>query len=145
MSTKELQEKIIDNMRKWQKIENESVSQMSEIISKTNNPVIKFVMKVIQRDSEMHHEVQELIAKSLEGETVSLNPDDLGNVWELIEKHIRMEKKAGELANDSLEALKGKKMVIQEYLLNYLMKDEAKHDELLESLESIKKGMYPYG
>jgi len=36
-------------------------------------------------------------------------------------------------------------MVIQEYLLNYLLMDEEKHDRMLETLEKIKSGMYPYG
>ncbi|MCP4569339.1 MAG: hypothetical protein GY841_17330 [FCB group bacterium] len=145
MSTKELQQGIIDNMRRWQKIENVSVTQCSEIIAKTNNPIIRMVMEVILADSQRHYATQELIATSLETGTISVTPDELAEVWDLIQTHIEMEKKAEELARESLEMLKGKKMVVQEYLLGYLMKDEAKHDFLLENLEAIKKGMYPYG
>jgi hypothetical protein len=36
-------------------------------------------------------------------------------------------------------------MVVQEYLLHYLMEDEEKHNSILKQLETIKKGMYPYG
>ena len=36
-------------------------------------------------------------------------------------------------------------MVLQRYLLDYLLKDEEKHEFLLENLEAIKSGMYPYG
>ena len=46
---------------------------------------------------------------------------------------------------EALEAIGKKNMVVQEYLLHYLLADEQKHDHLLESLEKIKKGMYPYG
>jgi hypothetical protein len=144
MSTKELQEKIIANMRRWQKVEDASVVQTSEIISSTQNPVIRMVMEIIRADSERHYRVQELIAKSLETETIALSPEELAEVWDMIEKHIDMEKKAEAMAEESLAALKGKKMLIQEYLLNYLILDEAKHDQLLENLEKIKKGMYPY-
>ncbi|UCC44106.1 MAG: hypothetical protein JSU65_13500, partial [Candidatus Zixiibacteriota bacterium] len=77
--------------------------------------------------------------------TVTLTPDELEAVWDLIEHHIELEKKTVELANEALGALKGKKMVVQEYLLNYLLTDEEKHNKVLESLETIKKGMYPYG
>ena len=35
-------------------------------------------------------------------------------------------------------------MLVQEYLLNYLLVDEKKHDSLLAQLEAVKKGMYPY-
>jgi gamma-glutamyl phosphate reductase len=93
----------------------------------------------------MHYRVQELIAESLESKTVTLTPDELARVWDKIEKHIEIEEKTVELAKEALEVLKGKKMVVQEYLLNYLLMDENKHNRILDSLETIKKGMYPYG
>ena len=61
----------------------------------------------------------------------------------MIESHIELERKTLEMARQSLEALKGKKMVIQEYLLQYLQEDEEKHNNLLRRLEMIKKGMTP--
>ena len=145
MSTKEIQGKIVDNMKRWQKIENASVASTGKVIEKTENAVVRMVMEIIQRDSQMHYRIQELIADSLESKTVTLTPDELAAVWDLIEKHIELEKKTVELANEALSALKGRKMVVQEYLLDYLLIDEEKHNKVLESLETIKKGMYPYG
>ncbi len=145
MSTKEIQTKIIENMNKWQSIENTSVAHTGKIINKTDNPIIKIIMEIIQQDSKMHHRIQGLIAESLESSTVSLSPDDLAEIWDMLEKHIQMEKDAVNMAIDSLEALKGKKMVVQEYLLDYLRIDEEKHDQILDNLATIKKGMYPYG
>jgi hypothetical protein len=145
MSTKEVQEQIVANMQKWQKIENASVAQMSAIIEKTQNPVIQIVMEIIQRDSQMHHRVQQMITDSLEREAIVLTPDDLGKIWDLVEKHIAMEEETIKISEECLAALKGKKMVVQEYLLNYLKVDEEKHDMLLETLDKIKSGMYPYG
>ncbi len=116
-----------------------------KVIEKTDNPIVSLIMEIIQRDSQMHYRIQDLIADSLESMTVSLTPEELGDVWDLIEKHIELEKKTIELANDSLEALSGRKMVIQEYLLDYLRIDEEKHNKVLETLSTIKKGMYPYG
>jgi len=145
MSTKEIQQGIIDNMRRWQKIENASVASTGKIIDKTNNPIVRLVMEIIQRDSQFHYRVQEMIADSLEFKTVSLTPEDLGDVWEMIEKHIELEKKTVELAEDALAKLKGKKMVVQEYLIHYLLEDEKKHNLVLDQLGIIKKGMYPYG
>ncbi len=145
MSTKETQEKIIDNMHRWQKIENASVASTGEVINKTNNPLIRLVMEIIQRDSQMHFRIQEMIANSLESSTISLSPDELAEVWDLIEKHIKLEEKTVELANEAKAALKGKKMVVQEYLIDYLLIDEEKHNKILQTLETIKKGMYPYG
>ena len=145
MSTKEIQAQVVTNMRRWQKIENASVASTGKVIEQTENPVVRLVMEIIQRDSQMHYRIQELIADSLETKTVTLTPDELGKVWGLIEKHIELEKKTVEYANEALAALKGKKMVVQEYLLEYLLIDEQKHNKVLESLETIKKGMYPYG
>jgi len=143
MSTKELQQEIISNMKRWQKVEFSSLASTGQIIEATDNPVVRLVMEIIQRDSQMHYRIQEWIADSLEFKTVSLNPDELGRVWEMVERHIELEKKALEMAKQSLEALKGKKMVIQEYLLEYLAEDEEKHNNLLRHLEIIKKGMRP--
>ena len=144
MSTKELQEKIVDNMKSWQKIENASIAYTGKVIEATNNPIVRLVMEIIQRDSQFHYRVQGMIADSLETKTVSLTPDELVHVWDMIEKHILLEKKTMEHAREALDALKGKKMLVQEYLLNYLMEDEAKHDKMLDNLSKIKTGIYPY-
>jgi len=103
------------------------------------------VMEIIQRDSENHARVQGLIVDSLEKESLTLSPEDLVKVWDAIEAHLALERKTVELAEEAIAALKGKKMVVQEYLLDYLMRDEQKHNAILDSLEIIKKGMYPYG
>ena len=46
----------------------------------------------------MHYRVQEWVAASLEGKTVSLTPEELGDVWTMIEEHIQIEKRTVELA-----------------------------------------------
>ena len=61
------------------------------------------------------------------------------------EEHIRLEKKTLVLAKEAQEAIKGSKaMLVQTYLLEYLLEDEQKHNRMLERLASIQKGMYPY-
>lgn len=146
VTVKEAQEKIVANMSKWQKIEQASIQSTGKIIDASDNPIIKLVAEIIQRDSENHKRVQELVQASLESQAVALSPDDLGKVWNLIEKHIAIEKETVSLAKESLAAINGKKgLVIQQYLIEYLLKDEEKHDEILANLEAIKKNMYPYG
>jgi hypothetical protein len=144
MSTKELQEKIVDNMKRWQKIENASVASTGNVIEATDNPVVRMVMEIIQRDSQFHYRVQEFIADSLTKSTVSLSTDELAKIWDMIEKHIKLEEKTVELAEEAIAALKGKKMLVQEYLLNYLLEDEKKHNKILADLEMIKAKSYPY-
>ena len=147
MSTKDVQEAVVGNMQRWQKIEDASVVSTGRVIEKTSNPIVRLVMEIIQRDSTMHHRIQGMIADSLSAptRTISLSPDEVGEVWGLIEQHIALERKTVEYAKEALGAIKGKKMVVQEYLLEYLLIDEEKHNAILDKLEAVKKGMYPYG
>ena len=144
MTTKEIQEKLVEKMKSWQKIEDASVVSTGEIIKKTGNPLIQLVMEIINRDSQLHHRVQEFIVDMFEKQAVSLTPEEMGEVWGSIEKHIEIEKKMVEYVTETLEALKGRKLLVPEYLLTYLREDEKKHDNLLSALEKIKQGMYPY-
>jgi hypothetical protein len=145
MNTKELQKQIISDMRQMQKVENASVASTGRIIKKTENPVVRLTMEIIQRDSKMHYQVQDFIADSLGEKTVSLTPEELAEVWEMIEQHIELEKNMIEAAKQLRASLKGKFMVIQQYLIDYLLEDETKHNNLLERLNGIKTRMYPYG
>jgi hypothetical protein len=146
-SKKEVQQDLVANMRTWQKVENASIATTGRITEKTENPIVRLVMEVIQRDSQMHYRVQGWIADTLEGKaTVTLSPDEVGDVWEMIEDHINVEKKTLELAKEALDAIgESKGMLVQAYLLEYLLEDEEKHNNLLERLLKIQKGMYPYG
>lgn len=145
MSMKEAQEQIVANMKRWQKIENAGIVSTSKIMEKVDNPIVRLVMEVIQRDSQMHYRVQQLIAESLESKALSLQPEELATVWDMIEQHQKLERETVELATKSVEAIgKAKGMLVQNYLLGYLLKDEQKHEDLLINLEKIKSGMYPY-
>ena len=143
MGTKEKQEQLVAKMRRWQKIEDAAVLQTARILDQSEHPLIRLVAEIIQRDSTMHHRVQQTIIDSLERESINLFVDDLKNVWDAIEKHIAIEKQTIQLAKESIAALEGTKHPVQQYLLAYLLDDEEKHDRLLANLELLKKGMYP--
>jgi hypothetical protein len=144
MSTKEIQENLVKTMKQWQKIEDASMASTGKIMEQTDNPLIHLIMEIIQIDSQVHHRVQDFIVGSLERQSISLDPAEMGKVWEAIQSHINIEKRMVGLVEETLQALKGKKMLVQEYLLNYLKTDEQKHDMLLETLDKVKAGMYPY-
>jgi len=144
MSTKEIQEKLVGRMKAWQVVEDASVKSTNEIMEKSQNPLIKLVMEIINRDSQLHKQVQAFVVDMYEKQAVSLTPEEMGDIWESIEKHVQLEKKMVGHVAETLEALKGRKMLVPEYLLNYLKQDEQKHDDMLSSLEKFKKGMYPY-
>jgi hypothetical protein len=144
-SLKKAQQDLVTNMRTWQKIENISIANTGRVMEKTQNPIVRLVMEIIQHDSQNHYRVQEFIADTLEHKAVSLTPEEVGSVWGMIEDHINLEKKTMELAREALALIKGSKgMLVQAYLLEYLSDDEQKHDRMLERLLNIQKGMYPY-
>ncbi|HEU4382166.1 MAG TPA: hypothetical protein VFR85_01585 [Anaeromyxobacteraceae bacterium] len=142
MSIKEKQEQLVKILKAWQHVETTSVAQTADIIDKTQNPVIRLVMEIIQRDSATHHRVQQFIIDSIERQAVTLTPEELGQVWSAIEAHIQAERKTEELITSAGKALAGTRDVVQQYLLSYLGSDEKKHDQLLEDLALIKRGMF---
>lgn len=139
---KEQIENLVHLMKNWQKIEDASVKNTTEIIKKSDNPLVHLIMEIIRQDSVMHRRVQQLIVDHFESKPILMDPEELAGFWDMIEEHDAIEKKTIKLAE---EALATTKSPIASYLLEYLLTDEKKHDKLLEELEKIKKGMYPYG
>jgi len=128
-------------LKSWQALETATVAHTTEVIAKTKNPLIQLVMEIIRRDSEMHHRVQQVLLDSLESQAFSLTPDELGEIWSMVEKHAEMEKETIVLAEI---ARKNCRLFVQRHLLTYLLEDEKKHDLLLGQLEDFKRSLYPY-
>ena len=138
---KELNEHLVATLKKWQKIEDQSVKSTTEIMQKTENTIVKHIMEIIRQDSAMHKRIQQLIIDSFEKQAIILNPEELSNVWTMVEKHIELEKETIRLAEESR---KNSNNFVIRYLLGYLMIDEQKHNEILAQMEDIKSGIYPY-
>jgi len=133
--------KIVATLRTWQEDENATIAQTTAIVGKSKNGLVKLLMEIIRHDSIMHHRVQQFMIDSLTGTPVTLTPEELGEVWELVEQHIAMERKTigyGE------ELTKLCNLFVQKHLLTYLLADEEKHDKLLSQLEDFKRKLHPY-
>ena len=128
-------------LKSWQELEDTTVAFTSTVLEKTGNPVNRLVMEILRQDSVMHKKVQQVILDSLEKEALSLQPEELADIWTMIEKHDEAEKRAIQMAEEAKENCP---LVIQRQLLDYLIEDERKHDRLLGNLESVKKKMHPY-
>jgi rubrerythrin len=135
-------EKLVRTLRQWQTIERRAIDSCSEIMEKTDNPLIRQFMEIIRNDSVQHHRVQQFLIDSLTKEQVKLTPEELGEVWDQITAHDEVERETIELAK---ECRKECQFFVQRALLDYLITDEEKHDHLLQSLEEFKKNIYPYG
>lgn len=142
-NVKELQEQIVSGMKRWEKIEDTALASASKIIEKSDNPFIRLVMEIIRHDTEMHRTVQEWVARSITDGAADLSYDDMARIWEHVERHMEMERQMTAMVDEMLSTVAGKRMVMQEYLLNFLLEDEAKHAHLLERLEKIKLGLLP--
>ena len=142
-NVKNLQGEIVDTMKEWQRMEDVSLASTGRIIEKTGNPIVRLTMEIIQRDSQMHHAVEQWVADSLRDTAIALTPDELNLVWTMIERHLELEQKMIDTVKKLLPSLKGKRMVVQDYLLKYLLEDETKHANLLQRLGGIKRGMLP--
>ncbi len=132
---------LVGLLRKWQEIEDGSVASTTQVMGKTKNPFIRLVMDIIRQDSVMHKKVQQFMIDSLEKEAVSLTPEELGEIWEQVERHAALEKETIELAD---QLRKRCRLFVQRHLLTYLVEDERLHDRLLGQLEDFKQKIYPY-
>jgi hypothetical protein len=139
--TEQNTEELAKILRTWQGIETASVAHTTEIIAKTQNPLIRLLMEIIRQDSEMHHRVQQVLLDSIEKQAITLTPEDLGDIWTMIEKHADLEKCTIELAEKARDNCR---LFVQRHLLTYLIEDEKKHDRLLGQLEDFKRSMHPY-
>ena len=133
-------QELTATLKRWQEIETASIAQTTAIIAKTGNPIIQLVMEIIRQDSFMHKRVQQVILDSLEREAFSLTPEELGEIWGMVEKHAELEKETIDLAE---KAEKNCRLLVQKSLLAYLIEDEKKHDRLLEHLAEFKRKIYP--
>lgn len=133
---------FVETLRNWQGLERHALEVTSKVIQDTDNAVIREVMEIIRNDSLQHHRVQQFLIDSFTKQALTLTPEELGKIWAAIEEHDRVEKKTISLAKELREQIN---FPVQRVLLDYLLADEEKHDKLLEQLEQVKKGMYPYG
>ena len=142
MTTKTKGPERVENMvrvlRQWQGIERQSINDMAEIVEQTKNPLIRMIMEIIRHDSLMHHRVQQFLIDSVTEKNITLSREDVGEIWEKIEAHDKVEKKTIELAKELREEAISP---VHKQLLNYLLTDESKHDSLLEQLEEVKRDM----
>lgn len=140
--TKEIQENLVKTMRSWQGVERQSIASTGAVIGKTTSPLIHLVMEIIQNDSQLHHRVQQFIINSIDSAPVPVSPEDMREISGLIDAHLRLEDEMVGAVNAAISQVKGRKMGVQEYLLNFLVEDEKKHANLLTALATIKSGLY---
>ena len=141
LESAEKKDRFLADLGKWQKMEAASVKTCTEVQKKTENTLIKMIAEIIRRDSESHIEVLKLIKESLTKEAIHLTPDELVEIWDLVDGYHKIEQKSVEIAQ---EAIRDTRLFEIRYLLTYLLEDESKHLKLLNQLDDFKRNLFPY-
>jgi len=128
----------VEVLRKWQGIERDAIETTAQIMENTNNLLIRQVMEIIRNDSVQHHRVQQFLIDSMTKTPVTLTSQELAEIWGQIEEHDKLERETIELAEKLRDEVKDPVATI---LLNYLLRDEQKHDTILNELDDFKKHM----
>jgi hypothetical protein len=72
----------------------------------------------------MHHRIQQFLVDGIESRSYALTPEELNVISTLIGKHKKVEDAMLCAVESQLAQLKGKKMMVEEYFLNFLVADE---------------------
>ena len=125
---------------KWQVMEDETIALCEEIVSSTDNALIKTMAGIIGADSAKHKQVLSLITEALQG-TITLTPDELGTLSVLLDKHMKLEQASIDMA---MREYDNSRHFVVRHLLSYLLQDEQKHMKILQQLNDYKRQLYPY-
>jgi hypothetical protein len=117
-------EEFLKIINQWIALEDMTIASADELISKANNPFVKMRMEMIKHDSGKHKEMLQWIINALTKEAVHLTPEEMLPLSALLHKHLEVEAKSIELANNALKKIE---LPIVRYILSALLDDEAKH------------------
>ena len=131
-------DEMVDVLRQWQGLERQAMNDTAEIMEKTKSPLIRIIMEIIRHDSLMHHRVEQFLIDSVEKDAVTVTREDIVEVWESLEAHDRAEKRTIQMAED---LRKKAWSPVHKLLLDYLLREEAKHDSLIAQLDAFKKDL----
>ncbi len=129
-------EEMVSVLREWQGLERQAMNDTAEIMEKTPSPLIRIVMEIIRHDSLMHHRVQQFLIDSVTKDAVTVTREDIADVWEHLEAHDRAERRTIQMAED---LRKKAWSPVHKLLLDYLLKEEGKHDALIAQLDAFKR------
>jgi rubrerythrin len=127
---------MIEVLRRWQAIERESIEMTAQIMEETQNPLIRQIMEIIRNDSVQHHRVQQFMIDTMTMTPVNLTHEDLAEIWTKIEEHDKTEQEAIKVAKELRDKTTDH---VHKILLDYLIRDEEKHDTILGELDEFKK------
>lgn len=136
----EQQAAFVDDISKWMELEDVTIAHCDRIKDSTENRLVEIIVDSIRSDSEKHKVMLGFITEALNG-TITLEPDELGELSVLLDEHLAIEKSSIEMAQREFE--NSRHFVIR-HLLSYLLADEKKHYKLMSQLKDYQRQLYPY-
>lgn len=143
-------ERLMNEFEAHESQEGEFVKRYKEIAEKTENPVVRFLLRLIVSDEEKHHAATCAIVATLKGDLTWTKPEgalhglyDLGEEKEellsLTEDFIQLEKQGIRDYKELIKASKGYYRGLFVVLLQSMIRDSEKHVEILEFLRQRLK------
>ena len=137
LEKKEDLERII---KRWKERQSTTRQNAESLQNRTKSYFVQIMTSAIKRDAEKHEEMLQAILDCMDC-TVTITPDELGELSSLLSDHLEVEKHSRELAE---LALKKRRHYITTHLLQYILEDEKKNEVLLDHLNKFKGQIQPY-
>ncbi len=125
----------------WKDRQGELQRGAEELHNRTDSYFVQIVTKAIQRDAEKHEEILQSVLDCFDC-TVTVTPEELGELTRLLDDHLDIQEKTDKLART---ALKSRPHYITNQLIRYILEDGKKNAVLKEQLNEVKARLYPYG
>ena len=132
---KERDKKMLGLLDSWMKLEEHTIKSCSNISGKTRNPLIKTLITAIKNDSQKHKAIIKLITDSMTKKALVLTPDELKGISSLLNRHITIEQKSIDLAEETITVTRD---ATARQLLKLILEDEKKHAKLVEQINELK-------
>ncbi len=137
MGKKEDLQRMIE---RWRSREERIGRNAEALRTSTKSYFVQIMANAIHRDAEKRSAILKAILDCMDC-TVTITPEELGELSQLLRTHVDVEKEAHELAE---VALKKRQPYITSYLLKYMLEDEKKNVAFMNQLNELKSRIYPY-
>ncbi|RLG45614.1 MAG: ferritin-like domain-containing protein [Thermoproteota archaeon] len=127
-------QELISFLKKQIDLENMIVEEGKKSVKGVENVLVRELIRGIALDSMKHANMLEAMVALISGAKVFLTEKESERIGGQIKRHIELEKQAIETYSTLLEHIKDERMRL---LVDYILKDERRHHELLRKIDKI--------
>jgi rubrerythrin len=143
-------ERLANEIEAHESQEGKFLRTYKDVLGKTDNRVVKFLLQMIISDEEKHHAITHAMASTLKGDLYWTQSgdairglydlkDEKGSLLKLTEEFIRVEKEGVEQYRKLIKESKGYYRDLFVLLFRSMIRDSEKHVEILDFLRSRLK------